>query len=47
MNKNLKKVISATAALAISASGVAAFAASYPDVADTASYKQAVDELSA
>lgn len=47
MNKNLKKVISATAALAISASGVAAFAASYPDVADTASYKQAVVSLAA
>ena len=47
MNKNLKKVISAAAVLAMSASSVAAFAASYPDVADTASYKQAVDELSA
>lgn len=45
MNKNLKKVISAVSALAMSASSVAAFAASFPDVADTASYKQAVDEL--
>jgi len=45
MNKNLKKLISAVAALAISASSVAAFAASFPDVAETASYKQAVDEL--
>jgi hypothetical protein len=46
MNKNLKKVISAAAALAVSASSIAAFAASYPDVADTASYAQAVEELS-
>ncbi len=45
MNKNLKKVISVASALAVSASSVAAFAASFPDVADTASYKQAVDEL--
>lgn len=47
MNKNLKKVISAAAALAISASSLVAFAASFPDVADTASYAQAVNELTA
>lgn len=45
MNKNLKKLISAVAALAISVSSVAAFGASFPDVADTATYKQAVNEL--
>ena len=32
MNKNLKKVISAVAALAISASSIAAFAVNFPDV---------------
>lgn len=47
MNKNLKKVISAVAALAMTASSFVAFAANYPDVDATASYKQAVDELSA
>ena len=47
MNKNLKKVISAASALAVSASSIAAFAASYPDVATTADYYQAVNELSA
>lgn len=47
MNKNLKKVISAASALAVSATGVAAFAADYPDVPNTANYYQAVNELSA
>lgn len=47
MNKNLKKVISAVAALAMTASTFVAFAANYPDVDASASYKQAVDELSA
>lgn len=47
MNKNLKKVISAVAALAVSASSIVAFAAGYPDVPETASYAQAVKELSA
>lgn len=47
MNKNLKKVISAVAALALSASSFVALAANYPDVDSSASYKQAVDELSA
>lgn len=47
MNKNLKKVISAVAALAMSASSFVALAANYPDVDASASYKQAVDELSA
>lgn len=47
MNKNLKKVISAIAALAVSASSIVAFAAGYPDVPETASYKQAVTELTA
>ena len=47
MNKNLKKVISAVAALAISASAVSAFAVNFPDVPEDASYAQAVQELSA
>lgn len=47
MNKNLKKVISAAAALTISASSFAAFAVDFPDVAADASYYQAVQELSA
>ncbi|MBQ2670229.1 MAG: S-layer homology domain-containing protein [Clostridia bacterium] len=47
MNKNLKKVISTVAALAISASAVSAFAVNFPDVAEDASYAQAVQELSA
>jgi hypothetical protein len=47
MNKNLKKVISAVAALSLSASSIAAFAAGFPDVEETASYAQAVQELSA
>lgn len=46
MNKNLKKVISAVAALAMTASTFVAFAANYPDVDASASYKKAVDELS-
>ena len=47
MNKNLKKVISTVAALAISASAVSAFAVNFPDVAEDATYAQAVQELSA
>lgn len=47
MNKNLKKVISAAAALTLSASSFAAFAVNFPDVDSTASYAQAVQELSA
>ncbi len=47
MNKNLKKVISAAAALTVSASSFAAFAVNFPDVDSTASYAQAVQELSA
>ena len=47
MNKNLKKVISAVAALSLSASSIAALAVNFPDVEDTASYAQAVQELSA
>lgn len=47
MNKNLKKVISSVAALSMVASSVVAFAAKFPDVEDTASYTQAVQELSA
>ena len=45
MNKNLKKVISTIAALAISASSMVAFATGYPDVPETATYAQAVKEL--
>ena len=45
MNKNLKKVISAVGALSMVASSVAAFAADFPDVEETASYAQAVKEL--
>ena len=47
MNKNLKKVISTVAALAVSAGSLIASAANYPDVASTATYSQAVQELSA
>lgn len=47
MNKNLKKVISTVAALALSASAVSAFAVNFPDVPEDASYAQAVQELSA
>lgn len=48
MHKNLKKVISSIAALALSASSFVALAAtSYPDVAETANYYKAVTELSA
>lgn len=47
MNKNLKKVISTIAAIAMTASTFVAFAANYPDVDASASYKQAVDEISA
>ena len=36
MNKNLKKVISTVAALAMVASSVAAFAVDFPDVESTA-----------
>lgn len=45
MNKNLKKVISSVAVLAMSASCFTAFAADFSDVADTAAYKTAIDEL--
>ena len=47
MNKNLKKVISSVAALTMVACSVAAFAVDFPDVESTASYAQAVQELSA
>lgn len=47
MNKNLKKVISAVAALAMSASSFVALAADFPDVDSSASYAQAIDELTA
>ncbi len=47
MNKNLKKVISAVAALSVSASSMAVFAVDFPDVDPSASYAQAVSELSA
>ena len=47
MNKNLKKVISSVAALTMVASSVAAFAVDFLDVESTASYAQAVQELSA
>lgn len=47
MNKNLKKVISSVVALALSLGSLSAFAASYTDVADTATYATAVNELSA
>lgn len=47
MYKNLKKVISSVAALTMVASSVAAFAVDFPDVESTASYAQAVQELSA
>lgn len=47
MNKNLKKVISSVAALTMVASSVVAFAVDFPDVESTASYAQAVQELSA
>ncbi len=47
MNKNLKKVISAVAALAMSASTFTALAANFSDVPEDASYSQAVQELSA
>ena len=47
MNKNLKKVISAVAAIAMSASTFTALAATFPDVPDDAPYAQAVQELTA
>lgn len=49
MKKNLKKVISAVIALALSISSIAtvSFAKSYSDVASTASYAEAVNVLSA
>ena len=46
MNKNLKKVISAVAALSLSASSIAALAVDYSDVDSSASYAKAVNELS-
>lgn len=45
MKKNLKKLISTIAALAIAVSCVPAFAADFTDVADTADYKVAVDNI--
>ena len=45
MKKNLKKLISTIAALAIAVSCVPAFAADFTDVADTADYKAAVDNI--
>lgn len=45
MNKNLKKVISTFAALTMALGSFSALAADFSDVADTASYKQAIDEL--
>ncbi|MCH5210913.1 MAG: S-layer homology domain-containing protein [Oscillospiraceae bacterium] len=45
MNKNLKKVISAVATVALSASSFAAFAIDFPDVEPTNVYAQAVSEL--
>lgn len=45
MKKNLKKLISTVAALAIAVSCVPAFAADFTDVADTADYKVAVDNI--
>lgn len=47
MNKNLKKVISAFAALTLSASSIAALATDFSDVDSSADYYQAVQELSA
>ena len=46
MNKNLKKVISAIAALALSVTSFVAMA-SYPDVPDTDKHASAINELSA
>lgn len=45
--KNLKKVISSVAALAIVASSASAFALTFPDVDSSASYANAVDLLTA
>ncbi len=45
MKKSLKKVISAVAALALSTSSFVALAADFPDVAATADYAKAVDQL--
>ena len=47
MNKNLKKVISAVIALALSVGSAAMAAPSFTDVAETASYAQAVNTLAA
>ena len=47
MKKNLKKVISAVIALTVSASSAAFAAPNFSDVADTASYAQAVNTLAA
>ncbi len=46
MIKNLKKVISTLAAVAILASSASAFAVDFPDVDETASYAKAVETLS-
>ncbi|MGN1116338.1 MAG: S-layer homology domain-containing protein, partial [Candidatus Ornithomonoglobus sp.] len=45
--RNLKKVISSVAALAIVASSASAFAGSFPDVDASASYSNAVETLTA
>ncbi len=47
MIKNLKKVISSLAAVAILASSASAFALTFPDVDDSASYANAVNTLTA
>lgn len=47
MNKNLKKVISSAAVVAMVASSASAFAATFPDVDASASYAGAVSNLSA
>lgn len=47
MNKNLKKVISSAAVVAMVASSASAFAASFPDVDSSASYASAVSNLTA
>lgn len=46
MIKNLKKVISSAAAVAIVASSASAFAVDFPDVDESASYANAVDTVS-
>lgn len=47
MIKNLKKVISSAAAVAIVASSASAFAVTFPDVDESASYANAVETVSA